>query len=85
MLRAGGSAGGAAPMGARQGLARGHGVCLLSPAGSGMEGREEASDTDSGIMLHSGEQGGAGGVGKGVLLPGVRWVPPPATRGTAVV
>ncbi|XP_068516075.1 innate immunity activator protein isoform X3 [Anas acuta] len=55
MLRAGGSAGGAAPMGAwGQGLARGHGVCSLSPAGSGMEGREEASDTDSGIMLHSG-------------------------------
>ncbi|XP_066839143.1 LOW QUALITY PROTEIN: innate immunity activator protein [Anser cygnoides] len=69
MLRAGGSAGGAAPVGAHRGLARGHGVCSLSPAGCGMEGREEASDTDSGIMLHSGEHGGAGGAPAAPVSP----------------
>ncbi|XP_074781721.1 innate immunity activator protein [Athene noctua] len=53
MLKVGGSAGGVAPMGAARGVARGQGVSPLSPVGS-WPGMGEASDTDSGIMLHSG-------------------------------
>ncbi|XP_074023397.1 innate immunity activator protein [Numenius arquata] len=53
MLRVGGGPGGAAPMGAPRGVARGQGVSPLSPVGS-RPGMGEASDTDSGIMLHSG-------------------------------
>ncbi|KAM9595267.1 innate immunity activator protein [Morphnus guianensis] len=53
MLRVGGSAGGAAPMGAAWGVARGQGISPLLPVGS-WPGMGEASDTDSGIMLHSG-------------------------------
>ncbi|XP_068275551.1 LOW QUALITY PROTEIN: innate immunity activator protein [Nyctibius grandis] len=53
MRRGGGGPGGWAPMGAPRGVARGHGVSPLSPVGS-RPGMGEASDTDSGIMLHSG-------------------------------
>ncbi|XP_065505301.1 innate immunity activator protein isoform X1 [Caloenas nicobarica] len=53
MLRAGGGAGGGAPMGAPWGVAWEHDVSPLSPVGS-RPGMGEASDTDSGIMLHSG-------------------------------
>ncbi|KAM8988149.1 innate immunity activator protein isoform 2-T2 [Ara ararauna] len=40
-------------MGAARGVARGHGVALVSPAGS-RPGMGEASDADSGILLQSG-------------------------------
>ncbi|KAM9520184.1 innate immunity activator protein isoform 1-T1 [Guaruba guarouba] len=40
-------------MGAARGVARGHGVALVSPAGS-RPGMGEASDSDSGILLQSG-------------------------------
>ncbi|OPJ88964.1 hypothetical protein AV530_019074 [Patagioenas fasciata monilis] len=40
-------------MGAPWGVAWGHGISTLSPVGS-RPGMGEASDTDSGIMLHSG-------------------------------
>ncbi|XP_069628065.1 innate immunity activator protein isoform X1 [Haliaeetus albicilla] len=53
MLRVGGSAGRAAHMGAAWGVARGQGISPLLPVGS-RPGMGEASDTDSGIMLHSG-------------------------------
>ncbi|XP_074749816.1 innate immunity activator protein [Strix uralensis] len=53
MLKVGGGAVGVAPMGAPRGVAQGQGVSPLSPVGS-WRGMGEASDTDSGIMLHSG-------------------------------
>ncbi|XP_075578601.1 LOW QUALITY PROTEIN: innate immunity activator protein [Pelecanus crispus] len=53
MLSGVGGAGGRAPMGGPRGVAWGRGVSLLSPVGS-RPGMGEASDTDSGIMLHSG-------------------------------
>lgn len=62
MLRVGGGAGGCAPMGASWGVVQGQGISLLSPVGS-RPGMGEASDSDSGIMLHSGER-------RGGILPG---------------
>ncbi|XP_063212582.1 innate immunity activator protein isoform X2 [Chroicocephalus ridibundus] len=54
MLRVGGGgSGGASPLGVPRGVARGQGVSPLSPVGS-RPGMGEVSDTDSGIMLHSG-------------------------------
>uniref|UniRef100_A0A8B9IT80 Innate immunity activator n=1 Tax=Amazona collaria TaxID=241587 RepID=A0A8B9IT80_9PSIT len=50
---AGGEGRGGAPMGAARGVARGHGVALVSPAGS-RPAMGEASDADSGILLQSG-------------------------------
>lgn len=70
MLRVGGSAGGAAPMGAAWGVAWGQGISPLLPVGS-RPGMGEASDTDSGIMLHSGERWGRiwGGEGRSWSAP----------------
>ncbi|XP_075299269.1 innate immunity activator protein-like [Opisthocomus hoazin] len=54
MLRGGGVAGGGSPLGAApMGAARGQGISPLSPAGS-RPVMGEVSDSDSGIMLHSG-------------------------------